>query len=64
MTDVPKISRPANDALDAAGLTTLEKVAATPRKEVASLHGMGPRGIRILAEAIDAAGLGPWKERG
>ena len=43
MTDVPKVSRPANDALDEAGLTTLEKVARTPRDEVAALHGMGPR---------------------
>lgn len=63
MTDVPKISAPANDALDEAGLTTLEQVARTPRDEVAGLHGMGPKGIRILSDAIDAAGLGPWKAR-
>jgi tRNA G26 N,N-dimethylase Trm1 len=61
MTDVPKISAPANRALEIAGLTTLEKVARARRREVAALHGMGPRGIRILAEAIEAAGLGPWK---
>ncbi len=61
MTDVPKISRPANDALEVAGLTTLEKVVRTPRDEVAALHGMGPKGIRILAEAIENAGLGPWE---
>ena len=61
MTDVPKISRPANDALEVAGLTTLEKVARTPRDEVAALHGMGPKGIRILAEAIENAGLRPWE---
>ena len=63
MTDVPKISRPANDALEQAGLTTLERVARAPRDEVAALHGMGAKGIRILGKAIDAAGLGPWKER-
>ena len=62
MTDVPRISRPANDALDEAGLTTLEKVARTPRNEVAGLHGMGPKGTRILGEAIDAAGIGPWRD--
>ena len=61
MTDIPKISRPANDALEAAGLTTLEDVARTGRDDVAALHGMGLSGIRILAEAIDAAGLGPWR---
>jgi 3-deoxy-D-arabino-heptulosonate 7-phosphate (DAHP) synthase len=63
MTEIPKISRPANDALDAAGLTTLEQVARRPRSEVAALHGMGPKGIRILTEAMERAGLGPWKER-
>jgi predicted flap endonuclease-1-like 5' DNA nuclease len=61
MTDVPKISRPANDALEEAGLTTLEQVARAPRQEVAELHGLGPKGIRILTEAIEAAGLGPWQ---
>jgi predicted flap endonuclease-1-like 5' DNA nuclease len=63
MTDIPKISGPANAALDAAGITTLEQVARTPRNEVANLHGMGPKGIRILTEAIERAGMGPWKER-
>jgi hypothetical protein len=61
MTDIPKISRPANDALDVAGLTTLEQVARTPRTEVAALHGMGPKGIRILTEEIERAKLGRWK---
>ncbi len=61
MTDIPKISRPANDALGEARLTTLEQVARTPRDEVAALHGMGPKGIRILTDAIAKAGLGPWK---
>ena len=61
MTDIPKISGPANDALDAAGLTTLEDVARAGRSDVAALHGMGPKGIRILNEAIKRAGLGPWR---
>jgi predicted flap endonuclease-1-like 5' DNA nuclease len=61
MTEIPRISRPADDALAAAGLTTLEQVARTPRKEVAALHGMGPKGVRILAEAIERAKLGPWR---
>ncbi len=63
MTDVPKISGPANDALKVAGLTTLEQVARTPLDDVAALHGIGPKGIRILTDAIETAGLGPWKAR-
>jgi hypothetical protein len=62
MTEIPKISRPATNALEQAGLTTLEQVARTPRDKVAGLHGMGAKGIRILGEAIDAADLGPWKQ--
>lgn len=61
MTDLPKISRPANDALETAELTTLEDVARAGRNDVAALHGMGPKGIRILTEAIERAGLGPWR---
>ena len=64
MTDIPRISGPANDALDAAGLATLEQVARTSRDEVAALHGMGPNGIRILTDAIAKAGLDPWKVGG
>ena len=61
MTDIPRISGPANDALDVAGLTTLEDVARAGRNDVAALHGMGPKGIRILTEAIERAGLGAWR---
>lgn len=61
MTDIPKVSGPENDALEAAGLTTLGDVARAGRSDVAALHGMGPKGFRILTEAIDAAGLGPWR---
>lgn len=63
MTAIPRISGPANDALKVAGLTRLEDVARTSRDEVAALHGMGPKGIRILTDAIEAAGLGPWGPR-
>jgi predicted flap endonuclease-1-like 5' DNA nuclease len=57
LTDIPKISAPANRALEAAGCTSLEDVARMPEKDVASLHGMGPRGIRILREAFAKQGL-------
>lgn len=63
MTEVPKISGPANDVLAQAGLTTLEQVARTPRDDVAALHGIGPKGIRILTHAIERAGLGLWKQK-
>ncbi len=57
MTALPKISGPANDALTEAGITTLEQVAEQTEAEVAALHGFGPKGIRILRQALTDAGL-------
>jgi hypothetical protein len=57
LTDIPKIGRPANDALAAAGCMTLEDVARLTEKQVASLHGMGPKGIRILKQTFEQHGL-------
>lgn len=57
MTALPKISGPANDALTEAGITTLEQVAERTEAVVASLHGFGPKGIRILRQALTEAGL-------
>ncbi len=57
MTAIPRISRPVNSALSALGASSLEQVAGRSEREIASLHGMGPRGMRILREAMREAGL-------
>lgn len=54
--DLPKIGRPASRALLALGVTTLEQVAAMPEAELLALHGVGPRAIRILREALEQQG--------
>ena len=51
------LSHPARSALATAGLDDLTAVAAAGELAVAGLHGMGPKGIRILKEAMHAAGL-------
>jgi hypothetical protein len=48
---------PARRALERAELESLEEVAAFPRAELAALHGMGPKALRTLDEALAAAGL-------
>lgn len=59
--DLPvSIGRPATRALLAAGLSTLDEVAARPRREVLDLHGVGPKAIRLLEEAIAERG-GEWR---
>ncbi len=51
------LASPARRALAAAGLSDLAAVAAAGEGAVASLHGIGPNGIRTLKEAMLAAGL-------
>ncbi|KQM82586.1 hypothetical protein [Agromyces sp. Leaf222] len=55
--DLPPLGRPANSALLLAEITSLEQVAATGRRALLAMHGVGPKAIRLLAEAIDAHGL-------
>lgn len=50
------IGRPAARALEQAGLTTLDDVARLSDDELAALHGVGPRAIRVLREVIAARG--------
>lgn len=55
--DLPRIGRPANSALLAAGITTLAEVAKLGRRELLAMHGIGPKAIRILREALDERGI-------
>ena len=59
-TPIPHTSNPASRALEAASITTLEELSEWRRTEVGELHGMGPKALRILDEALTEADLG-WK---
>ncbi len=50
------IGRPATRALLLAGITTLEQVASHKEAELLALHGMGPRALEILRDALEATG--------
>jgi hypothetical protein len=56
-TRLPSIGAPATRALTAAGLTTLEAVAAVPERDLAALHGVGPIALAKLREALADHGL-------
>ena len=51
------VSAPAVRALTAAGYTELRQLAGVPAAELARLHGMGPKALRLLQEALAAQGL-------
>ena len=53
---LPAIGRPAAAALGLAGITTLDEVARHTEEELLALHGMGPKAVRILREALAAGG--------
>jgi Bacterial RNA polymerase, alpha chain C terminal domain len=57
LDELPKLSAPATRALQGAGLTTLRQVADVPREELARLHGMGPKALEIIDEALAEHGL-------
>lgn len=55
--DLPKgIGKPATQALVGAGITTLAQVAGHSKKDLLTLHGIGPRAVRILDEALERQG--------
>ncbi|WP_343704265.1 hypothetical protein [Chitinophaga sp.] len=57
--DFPQgLSQPALRALATARLTSLKQLTTVTEKEVAGLHGMGPKGVNLLKEALAAKG---WK---
>ncbi|GAA1425102.1 hypothetical protein GCM10009640_22880 [Agrococcus citreus] len=55
---LPRIGRPATGALLAQGVTTLEQVAQWREAELLAVHGVGPKAVAILREALAEAGLG------
>jgi hypothetical protein len=54
---LPKIGAPATRALNGAGYVSLRQLANTPRAELSKLHGMGPKALRILEQALEEHGL-------
>jgi predicted flap endonuclease-1-like 5' DNA nuclease len=57
-TDLPAgLSNPARRALATLGITHLDQLPAHRSNDILNLHGMGPKGIRILREALAERGL-------
>ncbi|MFK3729074.1 DNA-binding protein [Streptomyces sp. NPDC088090] len=52
-TDFPRgVGAPATRALVAAGYSRLDRLADVPAAELAALHGVGPKALRVLGEAL------------
>jgi hypothetical protein len=56
--DLPAgISKPAQRALAAAGYTRLDQLAGVGEADLLRLHGMGPKALEVLRQALAAKGL-------
>lgn len=51
------IGNPATRALDNAGYRELRELTAVSETELLALHGVGPKAVRILREALAEHGL-------
>lgn len=49
---IPKIGNPARNTLAVTGFTRLEQLTDRTEREIAALHGMGPKALGILREAL------------
>jgi predicted flap endonuclease-1-like 5' DNA nuclease len=54
---LPKIGAPATRALNGAGYTSLGQLAGVSRSDLAELHGMGPKALRIIDDELEQHGL-------
>lgn len=51
------LSAPARRALENNGINTLQQLADYSKKEILTLHGMGPNSIPKLQKALEEAGF-------
>ena len=52
-----RISAPARRALIDAGYTHVDQLAGVSRRSLAKLHGMGPKALRLLSDALEQNGF-------
>ncbi len=52
-----RIAAPARRALDSVGITNLAQLTELTEKQICLMHGIGPRSIGVLRDALTANGL-------
>jgi predicted flap endonuclease-1-like 5' DNA nuclease len=54
---LPPIGAPASRALATAGIGRLDQLTTVSEAELRALHGVGPKAVRLLREALARRGL-------
>ena len=57
MTTLPQIGKPASRALNEINISTLEQVSKLDELNLSKLHGVGPKAINILKDALKDKGM-------
>lgn len=57
LESLPKLGAPATRALNAAGYTALAQLDDVPRSQLAGMHGIGPKALRIIQAELERHGL-------
>ena len=57
VSELPNMSKPANRSLHNAGYYKLEQFTQVTESEILKIHGVGPKAVRILNEALKEKGL-------
>lgn len=52
-----KLSKPARGALEYEGINDFEKLASLSKKELLSIHGIGPKTLPIVIECLNSVGM-------
>ena len=62
LSDLPKLSAPAQRALAGAGIQNLQQLAKFSEAQIKKLHGIGPNALEEMRKALKAKGLSFAKE--
>ena len=56
-SNLPKLAKPAQRALAGAGISRLEQFTEVSEAKVMQLHGMGPKAMELIRQALEEKGL-------
>ena len=56
-SDLPRIGQPATQALAGIGIQRLAQLTSFSEDEIKQLHGMGPKALGLLRQALAEKGL-------
>jgi DNA-directed RNA polymerase alpha subunit len=60
---LPKVGNPALNALENIGITTIHQLTKMTEKETLKIHGVGPKAVSVIKEAMKKDGISFKKDK-